>query len=302
MSDSNFKDIIRIKGIANYTQQYVDGTLILTPIKKEPIIELLDLSCINSTEIHDLPSTLKQLICFNNYTLEKLPDKLPEGLENLTCIDTLLTELPEQLPQTLTTLWCVNNKIKKLPEQLPEGLIKLYCNYNNLTSLPASLPPNLKELCCCNNDLTILPDLPETLTVLDIVNNNFEQLYPDYNKCYNLSDVVKYINRRNREMREEPAIIDEHDLINNPAIVIHTCMVKKNNTIISDLSYENINYKNIAIDIYRSFGINLNLINTNAIFDLINIINMIKSNDQMSINLVCRDINTNKKYRYIYCK
>jgi len=336
---------ICIENIEKYTQQYIDGNLVLT-LTTNSDIEYLELSnycrelpelsptlitlnCSNNkiTKLpENLPKGLMQLYCFDNQ-LTQLPEHLPEGLIQLYCFDNQLTQLPEHLPQGLTELYCQKNQLTQLPEKLPEGLLYLYCQKNQLTQLPEKLPEGLLYLHCFNNKLTklpeklpqglkylycnknqleVLPDLPNTLIELCCSDNNLQKNYPDIEKYSNLNGRIEYINRRNHEMREEPEIVDEgYIFMNWYSMSIDSCIVKNNNkiaSIISPLSTSNNNFTKIALDIYESFGLNRNSISSyiNQEINVTHIINIIKNNSQLSIDLVVSDNRTFKKYRYIH--
>jgi uncharacterized repeat protein (TIGR01451 family) len=116
-----------------------------------------------------------------------------DNLNNLNCLDNLLTSLPT-LPSNLIFLDCNSNQLANLPT-LPAGLQTLNCNANRLTSLPTlpptlqtvncytnqlislpALPPTLRDLYCYNNQLTGLPTLPATLQNLECSTNQLTNL------------------------------------------------------------------------------------------------------------------------------
>jgi len=278
--------VLRIENIHKYTQQYINGTLVLTPIEKdkEPIVEELCLSHENLTELPELPQTLQILICNDNN----------------------LTQLPETLPSNLKKLYCNGNNLNKLPETLPDSLEILCCSNNNISQLPKELPKNLRKLYICNNNIQILPDLPETLCEFEYNNNSFTDVskpncpYPDIRKYNILSEKIAYINRRNREMRDLSIVTE--DWIRNTLpgeLVPISCVVMKNDIIVSNLSANDITFADIA---------NYILLHLSGIYGLINAISASKlielvKRHHMSIKLIMtapKWASPDKQYCYIY--
>ena len=132
---------------------------------------ILDLSCLQLTELPPLPDGLFGLCCYHNQ-LTSLPP-LPDGLVQLDCSHNQLTSLPE-LPSFLETLSCDSNQLTSLPE-LPLPLIYLSCMFNRLTTLP-SLPSPLNMMSVDCNQLTSLPELPLHLTYLSCSCNQLTSL------------------------------------------------------------------------------------------------------------------------------
>lgn len=299
------KNVIRVENVDKYTQQYVDGALVFT-LRPECVTEL-KLQHNNLTELPELPQSLEKLFCYGN-ALTSLPEQLPPKLTRLSCQYNKLTQLPEKLPETLIILECINNCLTSLPKQLPPGLKTLECNSNALTSLPNQLPPGLEVLDCRDNKLTVLPDLPISLTTFYCGCNQLDKNYPNLgHMAYSSADRVAYVNKRNREMREEqePPTIVNDDWIRDTTMYATlkpvSCVIKKNNTIVSNLSPTDIDISNISTDVFNYFGINFEGTNSNSL-SMGGIIQLVKQNN-MSIDIVMtvpKWPNTNKKYRYTY--
>ena len=77
------------------------------PEKLPPRLEYLYISEVDVRVLPELPSTLKYLDCNLCEDLETLPDVLPENLEYINCMDTLIRTLPENLPPKLHTIECI---------------------------------------------------------------------------------------------------------------------------------------------------------------------------------------------------
>ena len=176
---------------------------------------LRELHCYNNqlTSLPTLPSTLRTLYCYINQ-LTSLPT-LPSTLTHLDCSSNQLTSLPT-LPSTLTKLYCYNNRLTSL-STLTSTLTYLDCYNNLLTSLP-TLPTTLIELHCDNNQLTSLPTLPTTLIELHCNNNPFSFETPRSDnetphEYWNRLEVVQSRKRtikRNRDIKEELMMVCWH--------------------------------------------------------------------------------------------
>jgi hypothetical protein len=96
---------------------------------------LIKLECSDQLliHIHNLPSTLLELICENNY------------LESIDLSDT----------PALTVLNVANNKLKSIIN-LPLTLVELDCNHNELTELNLIEYVHLKQVNCSHNKLVHL--------------------------------------------------------------------------------------------------------------------------------------------------
>jgi hypothetical protein len=191
------------------------------------------------TYLPELPVTLKELYCNDNY-LTSLPT-LPPGLEVLHCGTNNLTQLPE-LPVTLKILKCNKNFLTSLPT-LPPGLEVLDCELaydykgevipsNNRFVLPPNLPNTLIELNCQSNRLTALPSpLPHGLEVLDCTDNHLsalpsplppglKELYCDHNDGLywlpNLPNSLKSLNVDVNNLEIE-SLLQIRDIIKNGA-------------------------------------------------------------------------------------
>jgi hypothetical protein len=126
----------------------------------------------NLSYLHELPSTLQELLCAVN-NIEHLP-VLPRGLRELWCANNLLINLPD-LPNQLEHLGCNSNPLTFIPT-LPPQLKSLFCYDCRLMVLP-TLPETLEKLSCSNNQLTELPLLPESLQEITYYGNPFSANY-----------------------------------------------------------------------------------------------------------------------------
>jgi Leucine-rich repeat (LRR) protein len=112
--------------------------------------------------------------------LQRLPESLPQNLEELNVLDNQLQRLPDHLPQNLLTLKTSSNRLRALPDNLPPNLRMLDVTHNQLQSLPNYLPINLETLRAESNQLQRLPDnLPRNLQDLDVSENQLQALPED---------------------------------------------------------------------------------------------------------------------------
>jgi len=173
----------------NYSNPVVDNSLVL------------DLSNLNLTSLPILPDNVKALNCSNNKITSIT--NLPKQLIKLNCSNNLLLTLllknssstntsinnsnPSSMNNTsmnnssinnsnpilLEELYCGHNYLQEL--DLPRSLTKLYCENNELQTL--NLPPNLTDCIAGDNKLTKILNFPDSLTNLDITNNQIEYLW-----------------------------------------------------------------------------------------------------------------------------
>ena len=123
----------------------------------------LDINATAGIDTLDLP--------FMSYFTNIDPVQFFNDLTYLSCWGQNLTSLPE-LPDGLLKLFCFSNQLTSLPE-LPDGLIDLQCFNNQLTSLP-ELPNSLILLQISQNNITSLPVLPENLQLINFTENPLE--------------------------------------------------------------------------------------------------------------------------------
>jgi Leucine-rich repeat (LRR) protein len=98
-------------------------------------------------------TSLQSLFCFDN-RLVTLPT-LPSSLKELSCFNNQLTSL--NLPSGLTSLYCYDNPIANLPNPLPSGLQVLNCVRSLYTRLP-TLPSTMTRLILSPAIITCLPN------------------------------------------------------------------------------------------------------------------------------------------------
>ena len=334
MSNSS-ENVKIIEHIEKYTIQFVDGDLVLTPLKTEtsnvepPAPANNNIQCADEDlvltplkiETQNVAPAIINLDLYNKQ-YEELPELSPT-LHTLQCSNNMLKKLPENLPKGLKQLFCNRNNLSQLPENLPDGLETIYCYSNKLTKLPEKLPEGLKLLYCYDNKLEVLPDLPTTLIELYCYNNNLHKNYPDITNyvdicssvgVHNMKGLIEYINRRNHEMREEPEIVDETYFgnINPENTKILTCVVKNQGDVVINLSYTNDNSNQhsqayfeifkgiIEISIKCSISnpndhLHTNEQNKTYIKHILRHVNY----ENLSIDIVFCDLTTLKRYRYI---
>jgi Leucine-rich repeat (LRR) protein len=152
-----------------------------------------------------IPTDTKILKCSAN-ALTDLPDKLPNKLHTLNCVDNKLTCIKSAtLPRKLYEFNCYKNKITNIEPGLPPNLKRFDCSENLLTRLP-ELPQNLQILQCCQNKLTVLPDLPDTLFDIFVIESDDKT---DITLLVNYPELLIYQNDINN------AIDDENDYLDN---------------------------------------------------------------------------------------
>ncbi len=105
--------------------------------------------------------------------LTSLPP-FPAGLTTIICHSNKLASLPA-LPPMLDSLHCGTNALRNLPSLLPASTRYLNCSNNQLAYLPY-LSEGLKSLYCSNNQLVGLKNIPSSLQILDIRQNNLSCL------------------------------------------------------------------------------------------------------------------------------
>ncbi len=84
-------------------------------------LKYLDLSGNSSQELPSLPSTLEKLSMNDCDNIKKLPDPLPEHLEELDISRSGVEKLPEQFPagfKTLVMRWCVHLQKRDIPKNI----------------------------------------------------------------------------------------------------------------------------------------------------------------------------------------
>lgn len=113
-------------------------------------------------------------------------------------------KLPDPLPDQLEELYIWDSKVESLPEPLPPTLRILLCTTSCLQSLPAVLPSSLKWLSVSENQLKIMPVIPSSVETLDVSGNQLESLiipdgvthaYFDNNKLSELPTIPASVER-----------------------------------------------------------------------------------------------------------
>jgi len=139
-----------LKFIGNDQYHYVDPLRKITTYVNylDPKYTKIKLQTLTSQEKYHKIKSLE----IDGHALTELPDKLPDNLEYLSCINNQLTKLPI-LPPKLKYLDITGNSIKNLPEQLPDMLEELHIGYTDISKLPSRLPSRLKILYCTGSPL-----------------------------------------------------------------------------------------------------------------------------------------------------
>jgi len=118
-------------------------------------------------EISNLNEGLKVFDCGSCENLKKLPDHLPDSLEEFYCYDCPSLEKISVLNNDLREFVCTNSPLITLPYTLNSGLKTFDCSQCPMQTLPV-LPQGLKKITCLEcNGLTIIDRLPDSLETLD---------------------------------------------------------------------------------------------------------------------------------------
>ena len=130
-------------------------------------------------ETIDIPPMINGEITFRDVPISSLP-RLPHDVKILHIENTKIQTISEgDLPEGLEELYCINNSeltsIKGLPTGL-KGLILCACP---LQVIPLTLPSTLHILHIANTELTSLPELPDTIHILLCCGNKDITKLPD---------------------------------------------------------------------------------------------------------------------------
>jgi hypothetical protein len=143
---------------------------------------VLDLSCMNLTELPHLPDTVRYLDCAGNPI--QLLHNLPPNLRKLDCRNTLITEF-QTIPYSLRYINCSGTNISTFVglsdniryiiaencmhlhviQFLPSQLRRLYL-YESYVNQIVYIPENVEYICLTDTHIKSLPKLPESLKVL----------------------------------------------------------------------------------------------------------------------------------------
>ncbi len=124
---------------------------------------------INSNELEylDLSHTIVEFPeCSFNKLVKIIPPKIPC---EITCEYNNLESI-DNFTDNVYYITCPNNKITNI-NYLPKNLIGINLDYNPIIKLPEEYPPNLKSLGLANCGITGITNLPDSLEVCYIQNN-----------------------------------------------------------------------------------------------------------------------------------
>jgi hypothetical protein len=142
-------------------------------LEKGTSITRIDISFGHIKSLPILPLKLETLYADNNFELEELP-KLPMGLRVLSLCLTGIHVL-DGLPDSLEELYISENPGITV-NQLPQNLKVFVADLCELESIPSPLPKELLTLSVDANYIEELPELPETLEILVVSNNQLLDL------------------------------------------------------------------------------------------------------------------------------
>ena len=201
---------------------YSDGLPVVWPNSLERIV--LEDNRISDTHIvRSWPSELRELLLDSN-PLERMPPRLPEGVETLSMSYCILRQLPT-LPSGLKTLRAFYNRLKSIDifpsrleycnlahnvltskifsSPLPSSLTYLNLDSNSISWLPKNLPDSLETLIVSNNKLVELPSvLPRNLCMLVLCNNRIRT----FSVNLHLGQQIKSVFIRNNCLVENMAL------------------------------------------------------------------------------------------------
>eukprot|EP00834_Sanchytrium_tribonematis_P006280 NODE_447_length_7292_cov_0.701932.p1 type:complete len:650 gc:universal NODE_447_length_7292_cov_0.701932:3677-5626(+) len=136
----------------------------------------IDIGCSGTSPNERVVSFILELVKINGTIKSQY---IPTTLYYLQITNTLLnTTLPIDLPDSIVTLNVYNNNLRgSIPDTLPSQLKTLNAYGNQFTGISKSLPNSLSTLNAYNNRLTRMPNIPSSLQVLHLANNQiFDQL------------------------------------------------------------------------------------------------------------------------------
>jgi Leucine-rich repeat (LRR) protein len=128
-------------------------------------------SLIVAKDVFKLDGNLTKLynrgsINVSNKEITNIPNlSLFKNLKTLSLSDNKIEKIPETLPDSLEELWLYNNKIEKIPDKLPNSLKTLDLTANKIKKVPDTLPTSLKELWLINDEIMI-PEKYKNIVVL----------------------------------------------------------------------------------------------------------------------------------------
>lgn len=119
------------------------------------------------TNISNLPSNLKKLVCSKQYLMDL--ENLPETLVELDCRQNYISHIDFSPLKKLKVLQISDNQFEKL-ENLPDTLEELYCNNNKIRKLNLTNTTQLRILHSSNNKTLIIEGVPSS--IVDFVSEN----------------------------------------------------------------------------------------------------------------------------------
>jgi len=159
------------EGLKTFLYTYAPSLRTMPPLPNS----IVNIKCweVGLSSLQSLPASLKRFEFVLDTFLTSLPP-FPSGLTTIICHSNKLASLPA-LPPLLDSLHCGTNALRTLPSLLPASTRYLNCSNNQLAYLPY-LYEGLKSLYCSNNQLIGLKNIPSSLQILDIRQNNLSCL------------------------------------------------------------------------------------------------------------------------------
>lgn len=144
--------------------------------------------------VHKLPDNLRAFDLSEN-ALKTLHCRIPNSVEiailsknKLSCVPIFGNKIKNldissneiqyinQLPQSLTTLDCSDNILEHTNASFPVKLISLNISKNIMRNIDnILLLPNIESIDASNNNITHISSLPNTLTEIDLSENNLQE-------------------------------------------------------------------------------------------------------------------------------
>ena len=148
----------------------------------------------DSTDIDTLviPDHITHLYIEKYSGIREITFKLPPNLVALTAFDCKLERLPEDLPDTLEEIHATSNLLSelpaRLPARLPANLVALYVGGNQLSEIKPELLRSLTELDISYNRFAELPEIHDRFVGLYMKGNLFKPRLSDLPPTIQLLD------------------------------------------------------------------------------------------------------------------
>ena len=154
-------------------------------------IKKMEIAAGEITSISNLPPSLEELICNNQYLIEL--DNLPPSLRKLECQHNYIDSFDFANNKKLKKIQVSHNKLTSIIN-LPEELEELYCDHNDVRVLNLRENTHLRVLHCSNNQTIIIENLPESIVDFKSENNPYIEIHHSNEPAHNIDDSTEKVN------------------------------------------------------------------------------------------------------------